>query len=411
MEGNLDLKVATSRVGEARALYRVEASAQYPAVDADGQVSHQRTSENAALPGGNIDTLYAVGAAASWEVDLFGRVRRAVEAAAASVEASEEDRRNVLVSICADVARSYVTVRTLQRRLSVARANLESQGKVADLTRVRREGGIASSLDVAQAESVYANTQTTVPPLEALLEQELNRLGVLLGEPPAALWGELSPPGSIPGLPAALAVELPADIVRQRPDIRRAERDLAAQTALIGVAKSDLYPRFTLLGSFGFDSTDGSLLFNGASRNYSVGPAVRWNIFAAGRIRALIKAQEARTDQALARYEATVLHALEEVENALIAFDKLRQEKQAVTEAVRAATVSLDFSTLLYKDGVADFQNVLDAQRVQLQFQDALARIDGAVVQSLIQLYRALGGGWSAFEPSPQGPMAKNEHR
>jgi NodT family efflux transporter outer membrane factor (OMF) lipoprotein len=402
IEGNLDLRVATSRVAEARALYRVDASALYPSVDLDGQVSYQRQSENGILPGGEAKTLHSVDVSASWEVDLFGRVRRAVEARGASAQASEEDRRNVLVSICAEVARSYVIVRTLQARLAVARANLESQGRVVDLTRARREGGIASSLDVAQAESVYANTQTTVPPLQALLEQELNRLSVLLGKDPRTLWEELSAPAPIPGLPANLAVDLPVDLVRQRPDVRRAERELAAQTALIGVAAGDLYPRFTLFGSFGFAATDAAVLFNGASRMYSVGPSVNWNIFAAGRIRALIKVQEARADQALGLYEAAVLRGLEEVEDALVSFDQLRKERQATAEAVRAASLALDFSTALYKDGLADFQNVLDAQRVVLQFQDALTRIDGAVVQSLIQLYRALGGGWGDLESGHQ---------
>ena len=411
VEGNLDLKVATGRVAEARALYGVEASAQYPAIDADGQVTYVRASENGFLPGGDPDTLYSVGVSASWEVDLFGRVRRSVEAAGASAQASEEDRRDVLVSICAEVANAYVSVRTLQRRLAVARENLESQGRIVELTRVRREGGISSSLDVAQAESIYANTQTIIPPLEVLLERELNRLGVLLGEYPRALWAELSPAAPIPGLPATLAVNLPADLIRQRPDIRRAERDLAAQTALIGVAKGDLYPRLTLLGSFGFDATDASLLFNGASRSYSAGPSVRWDVFAGGRIRALIRAQEARTDQALARYEATVLGALEEVENALISFDHLRRERQAVTDAVRAATRSLDLSTTLYKDGVADFQNVLDAQRVVLQFQDALSVIEGAIVQSIVQVYRAAGGGWQVLEPSSREPKETDEQK
>jgi NodT family efflux transporter outer membrane factor (OMF) lipoprotein len=292
-------------------------------------------------------------------------------------------------------------VRTLQARLFVARTNLESQGRILNLTRARREGGIASSLDVAQAESIYANTQTVLPPFEALLSQEMNRLGVLLGQEPRTLWAELSPPAPIPGLPANLAVDLPVDLLRQRPDVRRAERDLAAQTALIGVATADLYPRLTLLGSFGFSATDAAVLFNGASRTYSVGPAVNWNIFAGGRIRALIHAQESRAAQALATYEATVLRALEEVEDSLISFDGLRKERQATAEAVRAASQALDFSTALYKDGLADFQNVLDAQRVVLLFQDALARIDGAIIQSLIGLYRALGGGWRALESGP----------
>ncbi len=202
--------------------------------------------------------------------------------------------------------------------------------------------------------------------------------------------------------------------MRQRPDVRRAERELAAQTARIGVATADLYPRLTLLGTFGFDATKAADLFEGPSRAYSVGPSITWSVFDAGRIRSLIGAEEARTMQALARYEQTILRALEEVENALVAFARLRDEREATLDAVDAAKLSLELSTALYKDGVADFQNVLDAQRTVLQFEDQLARVDGALVQSLVQLYRALGGGWAAIKPPPdERPLEarrKSEH-
>ena len=196
-----------------------------------------------------------------------------------------------------------------------------------------------------------------------------------------------------------MTVSLPVDMVRQRPDVRASERQLAAQTAKIGVATADLYPRLTLLGTFGFDATDFKDLFQGPSRSYSVGPAVRWNVFDAGRIRALIGAEEARTVGALAVYEQTILQALEEVENALVTYARLREQREASIDAIRAATTALDLATALYKDGLADFQNVLDAQRTLLTYQDQLARVDGDSVQSLVQLYRALGGGWTALEP------------
>ncbi|MEW6269092.1 MAG: efflux transporter outer membrane subunit [Thermodesulfobacteriota bacterium] len=401
---NLDLVEAAGRVAEAQALYGATASAQFPALDAEADVLRQRSSVNALFPGGDEDTLYQIGVSASWEVDLFGRVRRAVESAGASVEASDEDRRAVLVAVMAEVARSYLDARTLQRRLAVARSNLDSQGQIVELTRIRFEGGIASSLDVAQAESVHASTRTIIPPFEAALAQQLNRLSVLLGENPGGIAAELAQPAPIPAPPATLTVALPADVVRQRPDVRRAERDLAAQTARIGVATGDLYPRLTLLGTFGFDATKAADLFQGPSRAYSVGPAVTWNVFDAGRIRSLIGAEEARTAQALARYEQTILLALEEVENALVAFGRLREEREATLDAIDAASLSLELSTALYKDGVADFQNVLDAQRTVLQFEDQLARVDGALVQSLVQLYRALGGGWAAMEPAADEP-------
>ncbi|MGH7818907.1 MAG: efflux transporter outer membrane subunit, partial [Candidatus Binatia bacterium] len=354
------------------------------------------------------ETLYTLGLSAGWEVDVFGRVRRSVESAGATVEASEEDHRDVLVALCAEVARAYVNVRTLQNRLKVAYVNLDSQAATVELTRVRLDGGVASGLDVAQAESVLASTRTTIPSVERELLQELNRLSVLLGENPGSVLVELADGGRIPVPPAALTVGFPAEVVRQRPDIRRAERELAAQTARIGIASADLYPRFTLLGSFAFDATHVSDLFTGSSRAYSVGPAVRWNVFDAGRIRGLIRAEEARAVQALAHYEQTVLRGLEEVESALVAYARLREERQAVGDAVRAAAFSLELATELYKDGLVDFQNVLDAQRTVLEFEDQLAVTDGAMVQSVVQLYRALGGGWKAVAANRSAAQARN---
>ena len=396
---NRDVAIATARVAEARSQYRATRSAQFPSIDSDAGVDYERSSVNALFPGGEDATVWGIGVSASWEVDLFGRVRRAVESSQASFEASDEDRRAVLVAVVAEVAASYVELRTAQRRLEVARANLASQEKIVELTRIRFEGGIASSLDVAQAESISANTRTFIPPLEAAIARQTNRLSVLLGENPGPLAAELVAPTPIPAPPAEMTVALPADMVRQRPDVRSAERDLAAQTARIGVATGDLYPRLTLLGTFGFDATDFKDLFQGPSRSYSVGPALRWNVFDAGRIRALIGAEEARTAQALAAYEQTILLALEEVENALVTYGRLREQRTASIDAIRAAGTSLDLATALYKDGLADFQNVLDAQRTLLAYQDQLARVDGDSVQSLVQLYRALGGGWTALEP------------
>jgi len=413
---NRDLARAAGRVAEAQALYRATRSAQLPSIDGDADVAYQRSSVNALFPGGTDDTLYGIGVSASWEVDLFGRVRRSVEASDARFQGSEDDQRDVLISVIAEVAAAYVDLRTTQQRLAVARANLESQGRIVELTRIRFEGGIASSLDVAQAESIHASTRTVIPPLEAQLARTMNRLSVLLGENPGSLAPELTPAAPIPSPPAELTVVLPVDVVRQRPDVRFAERELAAQTALIGVATADLYPRLTLLGTFGFDATDAAQLFQGPSRSYSVGPSVRWNVFDAGRIRALIGAEQARTAQALALYEQTILLALEEVENALVTYARLQEERDASEDAIRAATLSLELATALYKDGIVDFQNVLDAQRTLLVFEDQLARVDGSSVQSLVQLYRALGGGWTALEPAAddgggEGPNGQQEEQ
>lgn len=407
VSGNLPLREAVARVEESRARYRVARAALFPQLDADAAATRNRQSENGPFFNDGEDySNYTVGVAASWEVDLFGRVRRSVESATAQTEATEDDQRTARVVLCADVAEAYVTLRTIQQRLAVAQANLASQEEIFGLTRTRFELGLASGLDVAQATQVLASTRTLVPPLELAQTETVNRLGVLLGQQPGALRERLGGHVPIPRPPATIAAGLPADLLRQRPDIRRAERDLAAATARIGVAVADLYPRLTLLGTLSFDSTQLASLIDGPSRAYTVGPAVLWNVFDAGRLRALVDAQEAVTAQALARYEQQLLVALEDVENALAAYTRTREERAAVTDAVTASTQALALATLLYKDGAVDFQNVLDAQRSLLDLEERLAITDGNVVRSVVRLYLALGGGW---DPGPADGAAAEQ--
>lgn len=421
IRSNLNLREAVARVDESRARYRVARAALFPQLDTTSTVSGNLASKNGpAFSGDTTDTPvvpgaqtpnpqvygdYTVGVAASWELDFFGRVRRAVESADALADASEEDLRDVLVIVCSDVAQSYVTIRTIQRRLSVAHQNLSSQEEIFRLTQTRFELGLASGLDVAQATQVLASTRTLIPPLELALTTELNRLGVLLGEQPGALRTRLADSAPVPHPPESFGVGLPVNLLRQRPDIRRAERQLAAATARIGVAVGDLYPRFVLLGTFGFEATQIANVFEGPSRAFNVGPQMVWNVFDAGRLRAQLNAEEAVTAQALARYEQQLLVALQEVENALAAYGQTREERGAVEDAVTASTEALNLSILLYKDGAVDFQNVLDAQRTLLDLEERLAITDGNVVRSVVQLYLALGGGWSpdaVAEPTPQ---------
>lgn len=399
VSGNLPLREAVARVEESRARYRVARAAQLPEINADGSATRNLNSENGPFFGGDEYSDFTIGVAASWELDLFGRVRRSVESATAREGQAEEDRRDVLVVLCADVAQSYVTLRTLQRRLAVARANLASQEQIFRLTETRFELGLSSGLDVAQASQVLASTRTLIPPLDLLLTVEINRMAVLLGQQPGTLHDRFASSAPIPHPPETVAVGLPVNLLRQRPDIRRAERDLAASTARIGVAVGDLYPRFVLMGSFGFDSTKVANLIEGPSRAFTVGPQMVWNLFDTGRLRALVNAEEALTAQALARYENQLLIALEDVENALAAYGRTREERGAVADAVAASTQALDLATLLYKDGVVDFQNVLDAQRTLLDFEERLAVTDGNVVRSIVQLYLALGGGWDPDAP------------
>jgi len=399
--GNLPLRESVARVDEARARYGVAHAGLFPQLDTNGSATHNLDSQNGPFFGGDEYNDLIVGVAASWELDVFGRVRRSVESAGAAEEAAEDDQRNVQIVLAANVADSYVTVRTLQQRLAVARANLASQEQIFDLTKVRFEMGISSGLDVAQAEQVLASTRTLIPPLELAQTEEINRLSVLLGQQPGALRDRLASSAPIPRPPDEMAIGLPVNLLRQRPDIRRAERELAAATAQIGVAVADLYPRFTLLGSFGFESTKVEDWIEGPSRAFSVGPKVIWNVFDAGRLRSIVHANEAVTAQALARYEQQLLVALQEVENALAAFGRTREERVAVEEAVTASSESLDLATLLYKDGIVDFQNVLDAQRTLLDFEERLAITDGNVVNSLVRLYLALGGGWDPANITP----------
>ena len=392
--GSLDLKTAVARVKEARARIGVAAGVFYPQLDAVGEFARQRGSENTIVGIGEEANQVAMGLDSSWEIDVFGRIRRSVEAATANYQASREDRRDVQVSLFAEVARTYLTVRTLQARLAATEGNIKSQRQVLSLTQTRFKYGLAADLDVAQAEDVLANSEAQVPPLRSALTQAINTIAVLLGRPPGAVHDKLTPVEPIPIPPAELTVGLPVDLLRQRPDIRRAEREVAAQTARIGVATADLYPTFSLLGTIGVEATNVGDLFTSGSHFYTVGPTVRWNIFAGGSIRSQIQVEDARTEQALLQYEQTVLNALNEAENAMTAYLEERNRIDALERSVAAARRTLKLAIQLYKDGLRDFQNVLDAERNVFNVENQLAEANGNIAINLVQIYRALGGGW-----------------
>ena len=392
--GNRNLRQAVARVKESRARLGVARGERLPQVEAQGSAIRQRGSENSLTGRGYTETLYRTGLDASWELDLFGRISRSVEAATADYQASEEERTDVLVSLYAEVARTYFAVRTYQARLIATRGNLESQQQVLRLTRSRFENGLATGLDVAQAEQVLAASQAEVPVLNTLLTQAIHNLSVLLGQPPAARYEQLSQIGPIPVPPEAVTVGVPADVLRQRPDIRRAERLLAAQTARIGLAKADLYPRLSLSGTFAFESIDAGDLFKGPSRVFGFGPTLRWLLFDGARVRSQVRVEDARTEQALNFYEQTVLNGLKEVESAMTEYLEQRERLAALERAVVAAQRSLHLATRLYRDGLVDFQSVLDAQRALFDSENLLAMARGNSVINLVDLYRALGGGW-----------------
>jgi len=402
VSSNLDLRIAQSRVREARAQYGGASADLWPTVNAAGSYARQRQSQDQpvlgsfpALPSSAFENnVYQAGFDASWEIDVFGGKRRAVEAAKAQLSASEFGQRDVLVTLLGEVARNYVDLRGYQTRLSIANQNIEAQEKTLAITQNRFTNGLATDLDVQQASTVLATTRADVPTLESAIQIATHRVEVLIGQQPGTLQTELAAVAPIPAQPPQVPVGLPSELLLRRPDVSRAERQLAAATANIGVAKSDLFPKFYLTGSLGSESISASDWFTSGSRFWSAGPTVQWRIFDAGRIRANIKVQNARQEQALAAYEQTVLTAFEEVEDNLVLYAKEQVRRRSLQDAVNASQKSLDTANKLYASGLTDFIHVLDAERSLYQAQDALAQSDRTISANLIALYKSLGGGW-----------------
>lgn len=396
--GNLELKEARARVREARARRGVAEADRFPTIENTVSVNRNRSSEETGGTG-EINELYAFGFDASWELDLFGGISRSIEAAEAELQASKEDLRDILVSLIGEVALNYIETRLFQNRLLIAKSNLAVQTETYDITRWRYEAGLTTQLDVEQAGYNMEETRSQIPTLQTGLEQAKNRLAVLLGKPPGFLENALAEIKDIPITPLEIAVGLPADVLRRRPDLRRAERRLAAQTARIGVATAELYPRLSLIGSIGLEALSTGSLFSSHARTSSISPNISWTIFDAGRIRQNIKVQTALQEQALIDYEAAVLNALEEVEGALIAYSDEHIRRQSLVRAVKAAKNAADLAQDQYVSGVIDFQAVLDTQRSLLSLQDQLIFSESEVTSNLITLYKALGGGWTRLSP------------
>lgn len=395
--GNLDLKQSIARIQRARALRGEAAGEELPQVDASGLIEYGRVSEGTAptTPGrSRVDTLYNLGMDSTWEIDLWGRIARGVQAADADLQASVEDYRDVLVSLYGEVAATYVDIRTLQARIASALNNVRTQRETLRLVRERRRAGLASDLDLAQAQLNLARTEASVPLFRRQLANRMHALGVLLGERPAVLYAELSESAPIPEPPKEVVIGLPAELLRQRPDVRRAERQLAAQTARIGVATADLYPRFSLFGFFAFESFTANMVFNGGSLSYGIGPSVQWNIFDGGRVRSRIDAEDARTQEFLVNYEQTVLNALREVEDNIANYVQEQERRDALARSVGAARNAVRLVRTLYVTGLTDFQNVQDTERNLFVQEDELAVSQGNVARFLVQIYRSLGGGW-----------------
>jgi len=389
---NLDVKQAISRIRQARAQRLIYKAGLFPGVDASASATRSSGSENMGLAG--TGTLYSAGFDALWEIDLFGGTRRSVEAADADLRASREDLNDVNVSLAAEVATNYIELRTCQSRLMVAGTNLKDQEDTYKLASQRYQAGLADELDVAQARAGLESTRSGIPTLRSGIEESKNRLAVLLGAQPGTLHKELDEPKPIPLVPGRIVVGVPADVLRQRPDIRKAEQELIAQTARVGVATADLYPKLNLSGTIGLEAMNSGSLLSAAARNYSFGPGISWSIFDAGAIRQNIEVSSARQEQALLSYEAAVLTALEEVENRLTAYIEEQHRRDALSEGVKASQQAFDLAKIKYETGLTDFSTLLDAERSLLTLQDELATSNGTVTSNLVSLYKALGGGW-----------------
>lgn len=392
---NLDIKMALARVKESRAILGIEDSGLYPAVDANGAIAWGKESESINPDATSVATKYSLSADASWEIDFFGRISRSIEAATADYQASWEDHNNILITIRAEIATNYLSLRSQQAQLETSKKNIISQRNMLNLTKVRYENGLATYLDVAQATRVLASTEADLPTIRIALMQNLTALSVLTGESSDTLRRNMQEVQPVPLPATGITIGIPAERIRQRPDVKLAERRLAAQTARIGVATADLYPSFSLLGTLGLGSFSAGNFFDSKSQIYGIGPTLRWNIFDMGRIRQNIVVQDARTEQALYQYELTMLQAIKEVEDSMSGYHEQQQRLIALKRSVAASKETLSMSTTLYKDGLTPFQDVLDAQRALLDAESSQDIATGNSAIQLVNLYKSLAGGWT----------------
>lgn len=392
LAANLDLRIAVSRVQESRALFREADLDRYPAVTAGAGYERGRAQQ----PGSgdariDIETS-RLGFDAGWELDLFGRVRRAAEAARADVEGAEAGLRDAQVSVAAEVARNYFELRGAQRQLAVAQRNLDNQRETLRLTKVRYELGRSAELDVASAQARLSATAAGLAPLAAAERRAMHRIAVLLGQRPGTLDAELAPADALPRL-QQLAIGSADQLLRRRPDVRVAERNLAAATARVGVATADLFPRISVNGFIGFASAGGGL-GSSATQAWSVAPSLSWAALDLGSVRARLRASEARVDGALAAYELTVLRAIEDTENAFVGYGQQQARLASLYEQVAASRRAAELARIQYREGLTDFIRLLDAEGTLLQAENDVAEAETALNTGIVAIYKALGGGW-----------------
>ncbi len=395
LAANHDLRIALAHLQQSRALRTQAKLDLLPTVTAAGGYTRQQFPAVESFGAGSLDErYYNAGFDATWELDLFGRVRRGVEASRAAVQAEEATLRDAQVSVTAEVARTYFELRGEQAELAVLQRNADNQQQTVNLSNALLDAGRGTDLDTSRARAQLDTTLSGIPPLRAAVDKSIHRLSVLTGREPDALTTLLTTPGNLPQLPQLTAVGDPAGLLRRRPDIRIAERHLAAATAQIGVAVGDLFPKVTFTGNFGFAAGDLAALGSSGTKTFLIGPSISWPAFDLGRVRARIAAARAGADADLAAYQQTVLKALEETENALVAHARERDRLVQLTAAARESDTAAQIARARYEGGLVGFLDVLDAERAQLSAQDQLARSRTDAATSLIAVYKALGGGW-----------------
>jgi len=410
---NLDLKLALDRVDEARAARGIVRSGYFPSMDASASATRNRQRVIAPVSQNSVNIVpvefnnFQGALGASWELDVFGGIRRGVQAASAEVAAAEENLRDVRVILFGDVGRVYAQLRGFQRRLEIANKNIKTQQDTLDLTQAREKAGLATELDVSRAAAQLESTKAVVPTLLSGIDISIHRLSILLGEEPGALRSELEHASAIPAAAPDVEVGLPSDLLKRRPDIRRSEAQLVAATARIGEAKADLFPHFVLTGAAGRQTSQLHDITLGAGNFFSVGPGISLPLFTGGRIRSNIAVQDARQREALISYRSNVLNALEEVQNALVNYAQEQERRDRLNEAAKQSQLAVDLATEQYKAGLTDFLAVLDAQRELYADEDQAVQSQTSVATNVIGLYRALGGGWNvgpvvaATKPTP----------
>jgi multidrug efflux system outer membrane protein len=405
---NLDLRTMVARIDAARATYGIAAADLFPSVDGTGQAIWYRADSGVSpvpgLPSSSGES-YSLGLQMSWELDLWGRVRRTMQSREADLAAAVENWRDMLVTVRAEVASSYINYRTYRARAELNELAIAAAEIAVDIAQQEYEAGTTPRSTVLSARSQLEGFKSTLPSEEAAATQALNQISILLGEAPGTLESLVSDDGEIPVPSAEIAVAMPADLIRQRPDIRSAERSLAAASELIGATEALLLPQFSLTGGVGFQASSGSELFDWSNRNWSVGPSMNWSLLNWGSVESQIDRQKARTDEALVNYQSTILSAFQEVENSLVGFASSEVSRRSSSLSRNDTLESLVLMLQSYEAGTVDLASVV---QIELQYLDAeytLLNLEGQVAQAAVSLFKAMGGSWTPMLPGADGPV------